>query len=481
MTRHPAVSESRAATLLEGPVWRALIGLALPIVLANVLQTVYQLTDTFWVGRLGPNAVAAVSLSFPVLFLMISIGGGLAIAGAILVAQHFGAGDQPAVNHFSAQTLVSVGAVSLVISIFGWIFTPGIVTAFGPERAVAEPAVAYLRISFIGLIFQFIYIVVQSVLRSVGDVLTPFLIVLGTVILNFVLDPLFILGWGAVPAMGTAGAAIASVLTQGIAMVVGLWMIFRGKLGIHVRITDLRPDIPVIRQMIRMGLPASVEQSTRAAGMAVMTVLVTGFGTGVLAAYGIGTRILSFVIIPALGFSMAASTLVGQAVGARRMDRAEAVAWTSTRIAFFIMLGAGVVMFTFADPLATLFLPDAPLVAAEAATFVRILSVSFGFVGAQQVLAGAFRGAGDTMAAMMLAIFALWVLRFPIAFMLSYRTTLGQTGLWWAFPISEAIAALIALVWFRTGRWKRQQPLEAHREIEQQVVQEAIVEEGLER
>src|SRR5690606_1244100 len=105
----------------------------------------------------------------------------------------------------------------------------------------------------------------------------------------------------------------------------------------------------------------------------------------------------------------------------------------------------------------------------------------FGFVGAQQVLAGAFRGAGDTMAAMMLAIFALWVLRFPIAFMLSYRTTLGQTGLWWAFPISEAIAALIALVWFRTGRWKRQQPLEAHREIEQQVVQEAIVEEGLER
>jgi putative MATE family efflux protein len=277
-----------------------------------------------------------------------------------------------------------------------------------------------------------------------------------------------------------AGAAVATIGTQALAMIVGIAMLVRGKLGIHLRLADLHPDPPLIRRVIRMGVPASVEQSTRAAGMAVMTVLVTAFGTGVLAAYGIGVRILSFVIIPALGFSMATSTLVGQAVGARRVDRAEEVTLAATRIAFYVMLGAGAVLFVLAYPLALLFLPDAPLVAQEAATFVRILCLSFGFIGAQQVLTGAFRGAGDTTAAMLLALFALWVLRFPLAFLLSYRTPLGQAGLWWAFPISEAIASLIAWVWFKTGRWRRRAPLEPQQRLEQQVVQEAILEEGLE-
>ncbi|MQA92606.1 MAG: MATE family efflux transporter, partial [Gemmatimonas sp.] len=188
----------------------------------------------------------------------------------------------------------------------------------------------------------------------------------------------------------------------------------------------------------------------------------------------------SFVIIPALGFSMATSTLVGQAVGARRLDRAQALTLAAVRIGFYTMLGAAVVLFLLARPLADLFLPDAPLVAAEASTFVRILCLSFGFIGAQQVLTGAFRGAGDTVAAMLLALFSLWVLRFPLAFLLSYRTPLGEAGVWWAFPISEAIAALAAWSWFRTGRWRRRAPLDPEETMEQKIVLEAIVEEGLE-
>jgi putative MATE family efflux protein len=458
-----------------------MVMLAVPIVLANVLLTVYQLTDTFWVGRLGPEAVAAVSLSFPILFLLISLGGGLAVAGGILVAQHYGARRQRSVDHVAAQTLVSVGAASLVLSAGGYVFAPAMVRLLGPEIEVEVFTIEYLRISFIGLIFQFLYIVFQTILRSVGDVKTPLLIVLFTVFLNFLLDPLFIMGWGPVPAMGVAGAAVATIVTQGLAAVIGIRLLFRGRVDVRLHVADLKPDLPLIGGMFRMGVPASLEQSTRAAGMAMMAVLVTGFGTSVLAAYGIGVRILSFVIIPALGFSMATSTMVGQAVGAGKLERAEEVAISGSRIAFGTLLVFGVVLYLFAYPLTVLFLPGAPAEAEIGAQFIRILALSFGFTGVQQVLAGAFRGAGDTLAAMMLAIVSLWVLRFPLAFLLSTRTALGYEGLWWAFPISEIIAAVTAWLWFRTGRWRKQTPLNPEQRMEQAVVHETIVEEGLQR
>lgn len=473
--------EARAAALLEGPVLRAMVMLAGPIVASNVLLTIYQLTDTFWLGRLGPEAVAAVSLSFPVLFLMISLGGGLAVAGGILIAQNYGARNQRAVDHVSAQTLGSVGALSILLSAAGYFLTPTMVSLLGPEPEVAEPAITYLQVSFLGLLFQFVYIIFQTILRSVGDVKTPLVIVTVTVVLNFVLDPLFIMGWGPVPAFGVAGAAFSTVGTQGIAAIAGVGLLARGSLGVTLRLPDLRPDLPLIGSMFRMGIPASLEQSTRAAGIAMMAVLVTSFGTAVLAAYGIGARILSFVIIPALGFSMATSTLVGQAVGANNHDRAEEVAIRGSRFAFVTLIGIGLLLFLFARPLVDVFLPDAPIEAATAAGFIRILAFSVGFTGVQQVLAGAFRGAGDTMAAMVLAIVSLWVLRFPIAYLLSNRTDLGFLGIWWAFPISEIIAALSAWLWYRTGRWRYQAPLRPEQEMEQKVVRETIVEEGLGR
>jgi putative MATE family efflux protein len=282
-----------------------------------------------------------------------------------------------------------------------------------------------------------------------------------------------------VPAMGVGGAALATVGTQGIAAVIGMVLLFQGRVGVTLRATDLRPDYGLMLRMFRLGIPASLEQSTRAAGIAMMAVLVTGFGTAVLAAYGIGARILSFVIIPALGFSMATSTMVGQAVGAGKLDRAEQVAISGSRIAFVTLLVLGGLLYLTALPLTTIFLPNAPEEAAMGAQFVRILALSFAFTGVQQVLAGAFRGAGDTMAAMMLAILALWVLRFPLAFLLSTRTEMGYLGLWWSFPISEVVAAVVAWIWFRSGRWRGSGAED--RGMERAVIEEAIIEEGIER
>ena len=193
--------------LTEGSVLKSLIALSVPIILANILQTAYQITDTFWVGRLGAVAVAAVSISFPIIFFIISLGGSLAVAGTILVAQYKGKGDKKAINHIASQTLVAVIVIATVLAAVGYFFSPILINLVGSGPDVFSDAVAYIKISFIGMIFMFIYMVFQSLMRGVGDVKTPMYIVLGTVLLNLILDPLFIFGYGFIPALGEIGRA----------------------------------------------------------------------------------------------------------------------------------------------------------------------------------------------------------------------------------------------------------------------------------
>ncbi|MBU4245600.1 MAG: MATE family efflux transporter [Nanoarchaeota archaeon] len=464
--------------LTEGPIISSMLALALPIIFANILQTMYQLIDTFWVGRLGANAIAAVSLSFPILFLIISIGGGLAIAGTILVAHHKGGGRQHSINYVSAQTFLMMVLVSIPLSIIGYFASPYLIKLMGADAAVFTGAVSYLQISFAGLVFVFGYFVFQSLMRGVGDVKTPIYVVLGTVALNYVLDPLFIMGYGPIPAYGVAGAAIATVITQGLAAIIGLWMLFSGKYGIHLNLKNLAPDYSVIKRIFALGVPASLEQSSQALGMAVMTFLVASFGTEVVAMYGIGGRIISFVIIPAIGFSIATSTLVSQNIGAGKKDRAREITKKGAIMAFLILTFAGIIIFIFAKPLAALFIPGDIAVIEGSALFVRITALTFGFIGVQQVLAGAFRGWGDTFIPMILAIFALWVLRFPLAYVLSKHTALAASGIWWAFPVANVVAGVAAVLWYRSGSW-RESKLNENFRMREEVIEEAIADEGV--
>ena len=471
---------SRPNPLTEGPILTSLVRLSGPIVATNLLQTAYQWIDTIWVGRVGATAVAAVSLSFPIMFLLISLGIGLGIAGTVLVAQHKGRGDRSTVDHVAAQTMVAIVAASVVIMLVGYALTPQLIALMNPPSEIYPDAVAYLQVIFGGMVFLFAYFVFQSLMRGVGDVRTPFLLVLGTVIFNSVLDPFLILGWGPFPAMGVSGAALATIISQGIAAVIGLALLASGRYEIHVRWREhLRLDWPLIRRMFALGLPASVEQSTRALGLVAMTFLVASFDTTTVAAYGIGGRVLSFVIIPALGLAMATTTLVGQNVGAGKLDRAERITVLSGQIGFVALSGVGVLFFLLAEPTARLFIPNDPDVIDVTVEFLRVMALSFGFVGVQQVISGAFRGAGDTKAAMLLAIVLLWVLQFPMAFVLSKLTALGAWGLWWSFPISNVVATVVAYAWFARGAWKGKRVTDDDT-LQQRVYQEVLVDEGVE-
>ena len=221
--------------LLEGPILRSLLTLAVPIMLATILQSAYQLTDAFLVGRLGGNAVAAVSVSFPLTFLMIALGAGMAIAGSTLIAQYYGAGNQTMVDHVAAQTLIMVVLASVAFGSLGYVMAPTVLRLMGVEPDVLLGAIQFLRVSFVGLVFVFSFAMIQAVLRGVGEVRGPVVIVLGTVLLNFALDPLLIFGAGPVPATGVAGAALATVFTQSLAAVAGLGILFSGRFGIKLK------------------------------------------------------------------------------------------------------------------------------------------------------------------------------------------------------------------------------------------------------
>ncbi len=462
----------------QGPILRVLVTLAGPIVATNVFQSLYQLIDTFWVGRLGADAVAAVSLSFPILFLMVSAGGGMSVAGAILVAQTFGSGDEESVDHAAGQTLLVIGVVSAALSLAGFALSPPLISFFRPEASVGEMAVGYLQVSFLGLVAVFVYFVFQALLRGVGDVRTPMVVVAGTVVLNFFLDPLLILGWGPVPAFGVEGAAWATIAAQGLAGLVGVGILFSGRYGVRLRFRHLLPDRSLVLKILRLGIPSSIEQSTRALGIAVMMLLVASFGTTVIAAYGIGTRILAFVIIPAMGLSMATSTVVGQNVGARKDERAGLAARLGM-VAGFVGLGAaGAVLWVLAEPILTAFVPGEPEVVGIGAHFLRIMSPAFGFFGIQMVMSGALAGAGNTIAAASLSILSFWVLRFPVAWVLAMPGAMGPDGIFWSFPISNVLAAVIAVGWFLRGGWIRR-VVDEDAALVEAVREEAIVEEGV--
>jgi putative MATE family efflux protein len=468
----------RSQTLLtEGSISLNLFRLAIPIIISNMLQTAYQVVDTFWVGRLSAQAVAAVSFCFPVSFLLIALGGGLPLAGTVLAAQYTGRGDDDAMNHVAAQTLLMVFLVSLVLAGFGYSVATPIMRLMGAAPEVLPDAVRFFQIGVLGFIFVFMFFAYQALMRGRGVVYPPTFIVFITVLINFVLDPLLIFGWGPFPRMGVAGSAMATLCTQALAAGIGITLMIRGRHGIHLKCSNLRPDFALMHQIVRIGFPSSIEQSTQALGMTVMTMLVAGFGTIPVAAYGIGVRVMSCALIPALGLSVATSALVGQNIGADQLERAERTNLVSCSVAFIILTLAGVLAFFGAAAIARFFIPHGGPATVQSAFFIRVIALSFGFIGVQQVLTGSLRGAGDTVAPMVLAMISLWMLRFPLAYILSAHTTLHVRGIWYAFPVSTVASAAMAGYWFLWGGWRDKRLLEEI-EFQKQVREEAAIEES---
>lgn len=444
-------------SLTEGNILKTLIVLALPIIGTNLLQTGYQLVDAFWVGRLGANAVAAVSISYPVNFLMISICSGFGFAGAILVAQYAGAKNLKMVNHVAIQTLVMVILMSLVMSAIAYQLSPYILRWIGVEQEIFADANFFQRIIFLGLVFNFGFILFQSLLRGIGEVKIPLYINALSLGLNFVLDPLFIYGWGPIPAYGVAGAAYSTLGTLSLSAAIGYYILFTGKTDFKLTFKAFKFDFPLLKSAFKLGAPSSMEISARALGLTLMTGIAAKFGTDVLAAYGVGARLISFVVIVGLGLMKATATLVGQNMGANRIDRAEKTSNYAATIAFFSMTIIGLCFFLFAEPIVRAFLDAEEHVVAMAVSFMRITAPSFGFMGAQLSMVGTMRGSGNTMESMIFTIIGVWVIQFPFAWIATQYESVAELGVWWSFPASYVLPAILTFIWLKKGTWKKKQ------------------------
>jgi len=407
------------------------------------------------------------------------LGTGFALAGSILIAQYFGAGNMKMVNHVAAQTLFLVVIISVLLGAAGYAFSPLFLRLLKVSPDVYTGALGFLRVSFIGLVFNFSFFVFQSIMRGIGNATLPVYIVLGTVVLNFALDPLFIFGAGPIKGQGVMGAALATLSTQSIAAVIAFLILFKGKYGVHVRRIDFIPDITHIKRAFSIGFPASIEQSMRALGLTVLTFLIASFGTTTVASYGAGSTVLQLIMIPAMGLSMSISTLAGQNIGADNVERAAKVARIGALLGFSILTLIGIIVYFTAPYLVAFFVPSDAEVIRGGSIFLRIMCLSWGFMGLQLCLTGVLRASGNMVVALVLTLISQWVLQFPLAYVLSRHTSLAQIGLWWAFPISNVIIALITLSVYAKGDWKKKRLADKETQLTVELAQEITAEEGV--
>lgn len=433
-----------------------LLRVSMPIIASNLLQTLYNMVDAYYLGKLGKEAISAPSITMNVSIFIIAFGVGFSIAGTTMIAQAHGADasnrkrtDFLASQVFTLNIIMSVVVLGLGLALTG----PLLRILQVPSGLTYNYAYQYMSITFMGMPFFFVDMVLRGSLQGMGDSLTPLYVQTTAVVLNALLDPIFIFGFGPIPAMEVAGAAIATNIARSVSCAVSLILLFNGRKGVKVRLADMRPDKKTVRLMTKIGLPASIGQAFSSLGFAVIQGVVNGFGPAVIAAFGVGNRVTSLFNMPAQGISQGCAVLAGRKLGEQRSDEAEKVIYLGLWIiGVFIVLGMAIV-FVFGDYLVRFFVDD-PEVVQYGVEMFRFTTISVVFFALYTVITGAFQAGGKTRPVMTMNLVRLWGLRVPMSYILPLLFGLGTKGIWLGMALSNILVALWAFLLFRKGSWK---------------------------
>jgi len=427
--------------------------LALPMITGHILQVTFNLVDMFWVGRLGPVALAAVAMSGVVMMILITLIVGINIGTLALVSRFVGAQDRDSAEDVAMQSLILGFLVAAVLGLIGYMLTPAMLKLLGARPDVLSSGSEYLRIIFSGVAFVFFMFTISAILRGAGDPVTPTVILAISTVINIILDPLLIFGIG-VPRMGIAGAALATVISFCIGGIIGFEVLLKGRSHIHLKLNKFKIDFEIIRRIVKIGIPASAQMTMRGFMGAVLMTIVASFGTFAIAAYGVGLRLTMIVMMPGFGFAMAAATMVGQNLGAGEPKRAEKSAWLATAYYFIFMVIFTAVFIIFAPTLISIF-NKTPQVIKLGTNFLRITAWSFLFIPFGLILGRALMGAGDTIPPMVITGISLWLFQIPAAYILSKPMGFGLPGVWYAILSASMLQAAASASWFSLGLWKR--------------------------
>ncbi len=437
--------------ILKGDIKKAIISLSLPIMLGNAIQTIYQVVDMFWVSRLadGDHAVAAINFVWPIIFVTIAFGIGINIAGTSIIAQFIGLNKEIEARKVAGQLISFSFLFSLALGILGVLFGRNLLAATGASGTLFDLSWEFLAIIFAGMPTMFVFFAFQSIKQGQGDTLIPMILAGGSVLLNIVLDPIFMFSLN----MGIAGAAWATVFSRALSSVAGLYLLFFTNSGIRLRIQDLRFNLTVLQKIIRVGLPAAFGNSVEGFGFMVLNIFVLSFGSFTIAAFGIGNKINSLVLMPAMGIGAALAAIVGQNLGADQIERATLAVKEAIKLSVTLLAIGGAALFISAPWVVGIF-SNEQVVLEQGVYYLRVISISLPLMGIFQSFVGTFQGSGHTVTAMLITTGRLWVLRIPLILLLQNVTTLGEKSVWYAMATSNLLICLIAFGLFSLGHWQ---------------------------
>jgi putative MATE family efflux protein len=438
------------------PLRRSVTLLAIPMVLEMLMESVFAVTDVFFVARLGVAAVATVGLTEAMVTLVYAVAVGLSMATTAMVARRSGEKDRDGAADATVQAIGVGLVVALLISIPGAIFAPDLLRLMGAEPDVVAGGAGFTRVLLGGCMVIVQLFVINAAFRGAGDAALSLRVLWVANGINIVLDPCLIFGWGPFPEMGLTGAAVATTIGRGIGVLMQIWLLARGRGTLKLARRHLRLHGAVMLRLLRVSLGGIGQYLISTSSWVLLVKIVAGFGSSAVAGYTVAIRILVFALMPSWGVANAAATLVGQNLGAGRPDRAEASVWRAGMYNAMFLVSVAVVFITAADHLVGLFTSDAA-VAAYAVACLRTLSYGYGFYAYGMVLTNAFNGAGDTVTPTRLNLLCFWLFQLPVAWLLSHHTGLEVRGVFWAVMLADGLLAAAGALVFRRGGWKTQQ------------------------
>ena len=433
--------------------YKKIIKISFPIMIGFFIEAVYSLTDAFFLGKLGSAEISAPSIALTIFRFFVIFGLSLSGAGTTLIAQAKGQNDEKKMKFYLGQMTILVLSISIGLSIAGIFSSKWILKLLATPDEVFKYVHGYLTIILLGTPFMFGFFILQSSFNAIGDTITPFWIHLGGIAINFILDPVLIFGVWIFPKLGVNGAAIATILSQGITFVLAFNILIKGKNGLRLEYWAIKPDKKILYLLIKIGLPASIGNGLSSLGFTFLQGIVNIFGKSLIAAYGIGYNVISFCDLPARGISTATSVLTGQAIGSKNNKQISRILKCGIVLCIAIMGPPLILSFFFGGNIIQLFVNDFDAIAAGKLMF-KIITPSILAFGIFLVITGVFYAAGDTKIVMFLSIIRIWILRIPLALFLINYLKLGSISIWIVMFASNIITIIIGILYYFSGRWK---------------------------
>jgi putative MATE family efflux protein len=438
--------------LTQGNILKGLFTISLPIIVSNLLQSVLEIADMYFVGRLGAEALAGVAMSMTLMMVLATFVIGLVTATTAFIARHYGAEEFDVIGTIIQHALYIGLGFSLILAVCGVFFADDLLRLLGADATVTATGAPYLTILFVGSFTMIELWIVTTSFQSCGNAVTPMIIMVGVNILNIILNPLLIFGIAGFPAFGVAGSALATILSRGIGLVVSLVLLLHYAPKLRFPKT-LAIDFVLIRRILGVAIPNSIQSGLRSGTFLVMMAFVAFYGTAAISGYGIAERLELIALMPGFAIATATAVIVGQNIGAKQPERAEEGVKLSLIFYGVFMLVISICYYVFAEQLFWFFDPSG-ISEATGVSYFHAVAPFYMIMAASIILSFALNGAGDTKKPMYATLFSMVLIQIPLAYILSHISGMGITGIWIAVIAGIVVQAVLLGYMFRQGNWK---------------------------